>query len=71
MVGMAAGGFLGGYLYDVSHTFLWAWVVSCGAGLFSALVGLDLLSLGERAKAVDQAESSTPQTTPKRQTTSV
>lgn len=71
MVGMAAGGFLGGYLYDVSHTYIWSWVVSFGAGLISALLGLDLLSQGERAKAVDQAESSTPQTTPKRQTTSV
>jgi MFS family permease len=71
MVGMAAGGFLGGYLYDVSHTYIWSWVVSFGAGLISALLGLDLLSQGERAKAADQAESSTPQTTPKRQTTSV
>ena len=71
MVGMAVGGFLGGYLYDVSHTYVTAWLVSFGAGLISALLGLDLLTQGERAKAAEQAETPMPQATPARQTTRV
>lgn len=71
MIGKAVGGFLGGYLYDVSHTYVTAWLVSFGAGLISALLGLDLLAQGERAKAEKQAETSVPQATPVQQTTRV
>ncbi len=68
MVGMAVGGFLGGYLYDISQTYVWSWMVSFGAGLISALLGMDLLSQGERAKAEAQAPAApapvaAPQTT--------
>ncbi len=59
MVGMAVGGFLGGYLYDVSQTYVWSWVVSFGAGLISALLGMDLLTQGDRAKAAAQAQAAT------------
>jgi MFS family permease len=71
MVGMAVGGFLGGYLFDVSHTYVTSWLVSFGAGLISALLAMDLLSQGERAKAVTPAATSTPQATPTQQTTRV
>jgi MFS family permease len=73
MVGMAVGGFLGGYLYDISHTYVTSWLVSFGAGLISALLGMDLLAQGERARAqaAATAETSTPQATPSRQTTRV
>lgn len=63
MVGMAVGGFLGGYLFDISHSYVTSWLVSFGAGLIAALLGLDLLAQGERARAV-QAAVATPQTTP-------
>jgi MFS family permease len=71
MVGMAVGGFLGGYLYDISHTYVTSWLVSFGAGLISALLGMDLLAQSERAQAAATAETSTPQATPSRQTTRV
>ena len=71
MVGMAVGGFLGGYLYDISHTYVTAWLVSFGAGLISALLGMDLLSQGERARAAAQAAAATPEAAPARQTTRV
>jgi predicted MFS family arabinose efflux permease len=51
MVGMAVGGFLGGYLFEVSHSYVSAWLVSFGAGLISSLLALDLINQGERAKA--------------------
>lgn len=75
MVGMAVGGFLGGYLYDISHTYVTAWLVSFGAGLISALLGMDLLAQGERAKAAEQEDASPhtsmPQAARARQTTRV
>jgi MFS family permease len=71
MVGMAVGGFLGGYLFDISHTYVTSWLVSFGAGLISALLGMDLLAQGERARAEARTEALTPQATPSRQTTRV
>ena len=53
MVGMAMGGFLGGYLFDISHGYVISWLISFGAGLISVLLAMDLLTQGERAK-VDQ-----------------
>jgi MFS family permease len=50
MVGMATGGFLGGYLFDISHGYAVSWLVSFGAGLISSLLAMDLLSQGDRAK---------------------
>jgi MFS family permease len=55
MVGMAVGGFLGGYLFDVSHSYVSAWLLSFGAGFLSSLLALDLLTQGERPKAAQAA----------------
>jgi MFS family permease len=55
MVGMAVGGFLGGYLYDVSHSYVTAWLVSFICGLISSLIAIDLMVQGERAKAAQIA----------------
>ena len=60
MVGMAVGGFLGGYLFDVSHSYVSSWLVSFGAGVISSLLALDLINQGERAKT----EAATAMTTP-------
>jgi MFS family permease len=51
MVGMAVGGFLGGYLYDLSHSYVTAWLVSFVSGLISSFLAMDLMSQSERAKA--------------------
>jgi MFS family permease len=51
MVGMAVGGFLGGYLYDVSNSYVTAWLVSFICGLISSFIAMDLIMQGERAKA--------------------
>jgi MFS family permease len=51
MVGMAVGGFLGGYLYDVSNSYVTAWLVSFICGLISSFIAMDLIVQGERAKA--------------------
>ena len=50
MVGMAIGGFLGGYLYDVSNSYVSAWLVSVMCGLISSLIAMDLIMQGQRAK---------------------
>lgn len=63
MVGMAVGGFLGGYLFEVSHSYVSAWLVSFGAGLISSLLALDLINQGEQAQA--EAAATEPEwTTP-------
>ena len=51
MVGMAVGGFLGGYLYDLSHSYVASWLISFGAGLISSLLAMDLLLQGDRARS--------------------
>jgi MFS family permease len=63
MVGMAIGGFLGGYLFDVSHSYVSAWLLSFGAGFISSLLALDLLTQGERTKAVQAAAAAKPERT--------
>ncbi len=65
MVGMATGGFLGGYLFDISHGYVISWLISFGAGLISVLLAMDLLTQGERAK-VDQDAAAPVQTRPTR-----
>ncbi len=57
MVGMAAGGFLGGYLYDLSSSYVASWLVSFGAGLISSLLAMDLLVQNERTKAVQAVKT--------------
>jgi MFS family permease len=51
MVGMAVGGFLGGYLYDISHSYVTSWLVSFTSGLISSLLAMDLMMQSERDKA--------------------
>jgi sugar phosphate permease len=51
MVGMAGGGFLGGYLYDLSGSYAASWLVSVGSGLIASLLAMDLLVQHERTKA--------------------
>lgn len=51
MVGMALGGFLGGYLYDISGSYVTSWMISFLAGLISSLLAMDLMTQEERAKA--------------------
>jgi MFS family permease len=66
MVGMAAGGFLGGYLFDLSHSYVSAWLVSFGAGLISALLAMDLVLQTDRAPvtpSATEAEAPSPVTT--------
>ena len=55
MVGMAVGGFLGGYLYDLSHSYVASWLISVGAGLISSLLAMDLLLQGDRARTAPAA----------------
>ena len=67
MVGMAVGGFLGGYLYDLSHSYVASWLVSFGAGLISSLLAMDLLLQGDRirtAQATSVTETVRPAQTP-------
>jgi MFS family permease len=60
MVGMAVGGFLGGYLFDLSHTYVASWLVSFTAGLVSALVAMDLMSQSQREQAKLTGAAATP-----------
>lgn len=57
MVGMAAGGFFGGYLYDISNSYVASWLVSFGSGLISSLLAMDLLVQNERIKAAQAVKA--------------
>ena len=66
MVGMSVGGFLGGYLFDISHSYVTSWLVSVASGLIASLLAMDLMAQGERAKAeavaaLDTGEPVSPQ----------
>lgn len=52
---------LGGYLYDLSHSYAASWLISFGAGLISSLLAMDLLLQGNRTRTVQVA--SAPETT--------
>jgi cyanate permease len=41
-LGMAAGGYLGGFLFDLSASYQPAWILSLVAGIVTAFVALDL-----------------------------
>jgi sugar phosphate permease len=58
MVGMASGGFLGGLLYDISHTYVTAWWVSLIAGIIAALIAMDMARKAEHERM--QAATSEP-----------
>ena len=55
MVGMATGGFLGGYLYDISNGYAVSWMISFAAGLVSALLAMDLMAQNEKSQAAMSA----------------
>lgn len=48
MVGMALGGYLGGILFDISHTYITAWWVSLISGLIAALIAMDIARKAEQ-----------------------
>ena len=54
------GGFLGGYLYDVSNSYVSAWLVSFMCGLISSLIAMALMGQGEGAKAAQTAIEPAP-----------
>jgi len=55
MIGMAAGGYLGGLLYDISHPSIPAWWVSLITGIIAALVAMEMAHKAEYAKLMDAA----------------
>jgi sugar phosphate permease len=59
MIGMAGGGFLGGYLYDLSSSYVASWLVSFGSGLISSLLAMDLLVQNERVQTKQPAAAQT------------
>jgi len=56
---MSVGGFLGGYLYDISHSYVTSWLISFASGLISSFLAMDLMAQGERAKAEAAAAAGT------------
>lgn len=63
MVGMALGGYLGGYLYDLSGSYVTAWLISFTSGLISSFLAMDLLTQADRTKAAAvRTTMETPQT---------
>ncbi len=50
MIGMASGGFLGGVLYDVSHTYATAWWVSLITGVIAALIAMEMARKAEHER---------------------
>ncbi|MCZ6876253.1 MAG: MFS transporter [bacterium] len=50
MVGMALGGYLGGALFDISHTYIISWWASLICGLIAALLAMDIARKAEQEK---------------------
>jgi len=62
-LGMAAGGYLGGLLYDLSGSYQPAWILSLVAGVVTAFVALDLappIHPRQRRQAKMEGERSAP-----------
>ncbi len=59
MVGMALGGFIGGYLYDLSGNYVTSWMLSLVSGVISSLLALDLLAQEERTSTAPASGSAT------------
>ena len=52
MVGMALGGYLGGLLFDLSHTYVTAWWISLISGLIAPLIAMNIACKAERERGV-------------------
>ncbi len=55
MLGMAGGGFIGGILYDVSHSYIAAWWVSFITGLIAALIAMEMARKAEQERLAHAA----------------
>lgn len=55
MIGMTGGGYLGGLLYDISHTYIAAWWVSLITGIIAALITMEMARKAEPEKLMDAA----------------
>jgi MFS family permease len=64
MVGMAIGGFLGGYLFDISHTYTMSWLISFAAGLVAVLLAMDLVAQNEQARPAPVPLDATSESVP-------
>lgn len=62
MIGMASGGFLGGILYDVSHTYATAWWVSLLTGVIAALIAMEMARKAEHERIQRSASATATQT---------
>jgi MFS family permease len=58
MVGMALGGYLGGVLYDLSHTYVTAWWVSLICGVVASLIAMEMARKAEHEKSERTASPS-------------
>jgi uncharacterized membrane protein len=50
MLGMASGGYIGGLLYDIAHTYVTAWWVSLVSGIIAALIAMEMARKAEHEK---------------------
>lgn len=62
MLGMASGGYLGGLLYDIAHTYVTAWWVSLVSGIIAALIAMEMARKAEHEKTA-AARPAAPDTT--------
>ncbi len=53
MIGMASGGYIGGLLYDVSHSYISSWWVSLITGIIAALIAMEMARKAEQEKIPD------------------
>ncbi len=60
MLGMALGGYLGGLLSDLSHTYITSWWVSLISGIIAALIAMEMARKAEHEKT--QMAAATPET---------
>lgn len=55
MIGMTGGGYLGGLLYNISHTYITTWWVSLITGIIAALITMEMARKAEPEKLMDAA----------------
>ena len=57
MMGMAGGGYIGGILYDISHSYITSWWVSLVSGLIAALIAMEMARKAEAERVTLAAAS--------------